>query len=188
MKKRYENGENFLVLKALRFFTENPYEEIYLREFGRKLKISPNSAQRFLNMFLKEKFISEVRRGNLRYFKANLESVTFRHIKISFSLKRIENSGLINGLKDHSSHLVLFGSIAEGLDDNNSDVDLLCIGLNEKSVGVIISQFEKKLSREINYHVFSWTDWKKQAKLNRAFYLDIISKGISLLGDKPIVE
>jgi predicted nucleotidyltransferase len=188
MKKRYNNPDEFLVLNALRFFIENPYEEIYLREFSRKTEISINSVQRFLGLFLKQNFIKEFKRGNLRYFKANLDSVVFRHIKIAFSLKKIEDSGLINALREISSHLVLFGSVAEGTDDYKSDMDLVCITINKKRAREIITEIQDKLFKEINCHLFSWVEWKEQIKLNKAFYFEIITKGINLIGGKPIAE
>ena len=57
-----KKGYNLLILKALGFFIDNPYNKIYLREFSRKLKISLNSAQRFLNFFL-EKNLSKKKGG-----------------------------------------------------------------------------------------------------------------------------
>ncbi|MCA9485661.1 MAG: hypothetical protein KC506_02355, partial [Nanoarchaeota archaeon] len=115
MKKEYKE---LLVLKALRFFIENPNEEVYLRDFARKLNISPNSAQRFLDRFVNESWIVDERKGNLRYFRANLDSVTFRQIKITFSLKNIEQSGFIEECKKEGfTHCVLFGSVAKGLND-----------------------------------------------------------------------
>jgi len=182
MKNRY----NLPVLNALNFFIENPYDEIYLREFGRKLKISVNSAQRFLSFFLKEKFIVEFRRGNLRYFKANLDSIVFRNIKLVFSLKKIEDSGLIDFLMEKKFlNVVLFGSVAKGLDDYNSDIDLLCIGLDKK---FDCSVFEKKLKKQINLHVFNFSGWKKVKKENKAFYQDVISTGVNLIGELPILD
>jgi len=181
MKKTHNN--NLRVLKALNFFVENPYDEIYLREFGRKLKISVNSAQRFLNLLLKQKFIVEYRRANLRCFKANLNSIVFRSIKIVFSLRDIEDSSLIDFLKENKfSQVVLFGSIAKGLGDSRSDIDLVCIGMKK----VNISKFEKKLNRKINAHFFSLSEWNKTKSSNKAFYQDVIVDGISLIGRLPI--
>ena len=54
-----KKGYNLLVLNALGFFVENPYEEIHLREFSRRLKISVNSSQRFLGLFLNEGLIKD---------------------------------------------------------------------------------------------------------------------------------
>jgi predicted nucleotidyltransferase len=186
MKNRYniKIQEDFLVLKALGFFVENPYSEIYLREFGRKMEISPNSAQRFLNLFLKQGFIIEFWKGNLRYFKANLNSIVFRNIKITFSLKRLEDSGLIMNLKENFSNVVLFGSISKGTDDIGSDVDILCIGIKK---GMDFSEFEKKLEREINPHIFTLARWKEQKKENKAFYQNVLT-GINLVGEMPLVD
>jgi len=190
MKKTANKKDNYNleILRALIYFLENPYKEVYLREFSRKLKISPNTAQRFLNLFLKENLLIESKKANLRYFKANLENPVFRHIKITYSLKKLENSGLIKVLEEISSHILIFGSIAEGKDDEKSDIDLLVISQNRLKIKEKILDFQTKISREISPHVFSWQEWKKQAKLNKAFYQDIIIKGINLVGEKPVVE
>lgn len=185
MKNRYNKTNELLILKALKFFVENPYEEIYLREFGRKLKISPNSSQRFLNLFLEQNLIKESRRANLRYFKANIDSIVFRQIKIIFSLKKLEDSGLIDYLRDKFFQVVLFGSAAKGLDDDKSDIDLVCIGIKKT---LDLFEFEKKLNKEISIHFFSLVDWKKQKEKNKAFYQDVISYGINLIGELPIID
>lgn len=188
MKKRYTKQENYnlLILKALRFFIDNPYKEIHLREFSRKLKISPNSSQRFLNLFLKEKLIKEERKANLRYFKANLDSLVFRFIKKTHSIKKIEDSGIIDYLKNRGfSNIVLFGSVAKGLDDEKSDIDIVCIGPNKK---IALNDFYAKLSKEINAHFFTLAEWKKQKQENKAFYQDVISTGINLIGETAIID
>ena len=187
MKKRYHSQTgvgNPLVLTALRFFADNPYQEIYLREFGRKLGISPNSAQRFLNLFLKNNLIIGFKKGNLRYFRANLDSIVFRNIKITFSLKRIEDSGLIDFLKDKFTNAVLFGSISNGIDNGDSDIDMICIGIKREAD---LSLFEKKLGKEINAHFFTLAQWKEQKNKNKAFYQDVIG-GINLVGELPFVD
>ncbi|MBI3623980.1 nucleotidyltransferase domain-containing protein [Candidatus Pacearchaeota archaeon] len=183
-----KKGYNLLVLKALSFFAENPYEEIHLREFSRRLKISANSSQRFLNFFLNEGLVKEEKKANLRYFKADLDSIVFRNIKITFSLKKLENSGLLDDLKETASHVVLFGSMAKGLDDFKSDIDLVCIGASGKEIKEIIAKKQEKLDREITPHVFSWLEWKKQPRTNKAFYQEVISTGINLIGEMPLVD
>ncbi len=191
MKNKDNNkieGFNLLILKALKHFIENPYEEIYLREFSRRLRISPNTAQRFLNLFLNEGLIKEERKANSRYFKSNQNSILFKYIKITYSLRELNKRDLILSLKDNSSHVILFGSIAKGLDDKNSDVDLLIISNDKNKVKDILFNIQDKFDREINYHIFSWSDWKKQKTENKAFYQDIISTGINLIGEIPLVD
>ena len=176
------NGYSLPVLNALNFFVENPYEEIHLREFSRKLKISPNSAQRFLNLFLKECFVIDERRANLRYFKANTNSIVFRNIKITFLLRKIQNSGMIGCLQNNFSNVILFGSSAKGLDDSKSDLDLVCIGKTKIS----FEKFEKKLKRIINAKFLNLNEWKKIKENNKAFYQDVISEGINIVGEMPV--
>jgi predicted nucleotidyltransferase len=179
---------NLLVFRALEFFIKNPYEEIHLRKFSRRLKISPNSAQRFLNLFLKEGFVVEERKAHLRYFKANLESLVFRFIKKTYSVKELEKSGLIDYLKEKCSSVVLFGSVAKGLDDENSDVDLVCIVVNKDEIKKNLIEIQEKVDREVNCHVFTWAEWKEQVKKNKAFYQDVIIDGINLIGEIPIAD
>ena len=181
MKNRY----NFPILNALQFFIENPYEEIHLREFSRRLNISVNSAQRFLKVFLDENLVKDERKANLRYFRASLDSVVFRSIKKTYSLKQMEDSGLIDFLKKNFPTAVLFGSVAKGEDDSNSDIDLMCIGLNKKAD---LFPFQKKLNKEITLHFFTLAQWKQQKKENKAFYQEVISTGIVLVGEMPLLD
>jgi len=189
MKNRYDISNELLILRALSFFVENPYQEIYLREFSRRMGISLNSSQRFLNKFLKLGLIVDFRKGNLRYFKANMESKVFKSIKITFTLNEIESSGLIRELKDIGvNYLVLFGSNARGEGDVNSDYDFVIITTNKSKVHEVLSKFRKKINREIQYQIFNLPEWKRQGRENRAFYEDVIKDGIALIGEIPLIN
>jgi predicted nucleotidyltransferase len=189
IKKSYncmKKGYNLLILGALKYFIENPYNKVHLREFSRILKISPNSANRFLDLFLKEGFVIEERVANLRYFRANLKSVSFRQMKKLFCVKEIENSGLLDELKGVCFSLVLFGSCAKGVDDKNSDIDFVIITKNENKIKTIFKKYERKFNRELSLHIFSSLRWKKEKIENKAFYQDVVSSGINLIGEIPI--
>ncbi len=189
MKNRYnKNGKMSLVERALEFFIQHPSQEVYLREYGRLLKISPNSAQRFLNRFVGLGYLIEQKRGHLRYFKANLESLVFRQLKIIASLKELELKGVLSLLKEcGASHAVLFGSVAQGTDDEKSDIDIVVISSSKEDVRKALAGVQKNFSRELSAQIFSWAEWKQQANTNKAFYLDVVTKGISLIGEKPVV-
>lgn len=190
MKKRYNNDlEMSIAERALDFFLKNPSQEVYLREYGRILKISPNSAQRFLNRFAARGYVVEQRRGNLRYFKANLESLVFRQLKIIASLKELEVKGVLSLLQEcGASHAVLFGSVSEGKDDEKSDIDILVITSSKEDVRKALAGVQKSLSRELSTQIFTWVEWRGQEKNNKAFYREVIMKGISLLGEKPVIS
>jgi predicted nucleotidyltransferase len=176
---------NLLVFEALKFFIENPYDEVYLREFAKKVNVNPNTAQRFLNLFLGEELIKEEKKANLRYFKANLENPVLRHIKKTYSIKKIIDSKLVDYLKEQGfSSIILYGSVAKGEDDRRSDIDMLCIGNKKK---LELSEVYSKLEKEMNVSAFSFAEWKKQKKENKAFYDEIILHGINLYGEIPLI-
>lgn len=174
--------------KLMNRFFEKPYDEIYLRQLARELKFSPYAVKTYTDILVKESFLAEERKANLRYFKANTKNLFFKHLKIAFNMHKIEKSGIINFLNKNISgvsSIVLFGSAAKGEDEEKSDIDIVLIG-KEKSIS--IAEFEKKLKKNINLHIFTWTEWNKQYKNNKAFYFDVIAYGTPLYGELPIVK
>jgi len=176
------------LIKFVEFFIDNPYIEVYLRELAKKLKISPFAAKKYADILIKEGIIIDKRKANLRYFKANKDNLFYKYLKISYNIKKLVNSGLLEFIKNNVPNLssvVLFGSIAKGEDDNKSDIDIVIIG---KEKNLEIYDFKKKLNREINIHFFSWSEWNKKAKEDNPFYYEVINKGIALYGELPIVR
>ncbi|RLJ00361.1 MAG: hypothetical protein DRP03_00510 [Candidatus Aenigmatarchaeota archaeon] len=180
--------KNLHIFKILEFFIRNPYQRVYLRELAKKLKLSPFTTKRYVDVLVREKFIYEEREAKMRYFKANLSNIAFRYIKIAYSLHEILKSGLISFLLTNIpniSSIVLFGSIAKGEDSEKSDVDLLIIG---KPKYIRVGKFEERLKRDIALHIFSWSEWNKKAKEDKAFYLEIIRYGVPIYGELPMIE
>jgi predicted nucleotidyltransferase len=187
-KKTEQYALNSPIFKVVNFFLENPYKEAHLRGIARELRISPFSSKKFLDLLLKEGLITEKRRANLRYFKANTLNLFFKHLKISFNIKKILDSGLIDFLKDKIpalSSITLFGSFAKGENYGESDIDLVAIG---KKIKLDISGYKKILKREITLYTFSQAEWKKQQIENKAFYQDVISHGTPLYGELPLLK
>jgi len=175
-------------LKVLSYFFSHPYKEIHLRELSRKTGLSTFSVKRVVDMLVEEKILEERRRGNMRYLRANMESLFFRYLKIAFSIRRIEKSGIIEHLVKKIpavTSIVLFGSVARGEDDESSDIDILVIGQKRK---MDLSKFESSLGKEIRIIIMDWSEWREHSKIDRAFYREIITKGIPLYGDIPVIE
>ncbi len=175
-------------LKVVTYFLENPYQENYLRQLAKKLKISPFAVKKYIDILTKEELIEDKRIANLRYFKPNINNLFFRYLKIAFNLKQILKSGILEFFRkniNNLSSIVLFGSMAKGENDKNSDIDILIIG-NKQYVDLI--KFEQRLGMEINMHIFSWAEWNKKAKEDVAFYNDVTHYGISLYGELPLVK
>ena len=177
-----------ILIKITRFFLENPYNEVYLRELARKLRLSPFATKKYVDLLIKEGLIKEERKANLRYFSANVSNLFFKHLKISLSINSLLKSSLISYLKENIpnvSSIVLFGSTARGEDSAKSDIDLTVIG-GKKSLN--LKEFESKIKKEINMHVFSWSQWNKKAEEDKAFYYEVINQGMPLYGELPIIK
>ena len=175
-------------IKLTKCFLENPYREFYLRELAKKLKISTFATKKYCEFLLKNDLILEERKANLRYFKANLNNLIFRYFKISLNISLLMKTNLIEFLKENIpniSSIILFGSMAKGENDEKSDIDILVIG-KEKYLN--LNKFEEKLNRNITVHMYKWGDWNKKAKEDNPFYFEVISYGINLFGEMPLVK
>jgi hypothetical protein len=179
--------KDLMLIRTAKYFMDNPYQEVYLRELAKKLGISPFAAKKHADLLVKRGLIKEERKANLRYLKANSGNLFFKHLKIAFNINTIASSGLLEFLQSNTSNLsciILFGSMAKGEDDAKSDVDILVIGKGKQKD---LSKFENKIGKDIIMHEFSWSEWNMQARQNTAFYSDIVAYGIPLFGERPVV-
>ena len=167
---------------------DNPYEKYYLREASRLLNMSPMTLSRSLQLLLKNNLVVKEKIKNQIYYYANMLNPAFRHMKVSRSLSWLAQKdvvGLIRKRIAGTVTIILYGSYAKGEDTKDSDVDILVIAPAKKDLSQDISSLLKK---DVNVSVFSPADWGRQAKANRAFYLDIITEGIVLYGTRPVIE
>jgi predicted nucleotidyltransferase len=180
--------ESTTIGKILKYFYENPNEEIYLRELAKKLKISTFSVKKYLDGLVSENMVVEHRKGKMRIFKANTNNLPLRHLKIAYNLSQITKSGLIEHLKEKIPLLisiVIYGSVSRGEDTKGSDLDILIIG---KNVQLNLSKYKKSLGREITLLIYKPSEWKNKARENRGFYQNVITDGIAVYGNLPLIE
>lgn len=173
-------------MRVLGFFIKHPHNEFYLREISRKTGLSASAVKKYCDLLVGEKLLEESRKGNLRYFKPNLESRLYLGIKSSLNAQAVIKAGIVDYILENipnTSSITLFGSMAQGLDDENSDIDLLVIGKRPAKR----PDYPEKLGRELNVHTYSWQQWKKKAGEDPAFYNEVVSKGTSLYGEKPTI-
>lgn len=174
-------------LKVLSLFMDNPYEKYYLREAARILKISPMTLKRSLGFLLKNNLILKEKSKNQILYSANIQNPAFRHIKISRSLSVLMQKGIVEFIKEKVpgvSSIILYGSYAKGEETKDSDMDILIIASGKINISGELSSL---LRRDVNLSLFSPAEWSRQAKTNRAFYLDVITEGMVLYGTRPVV-
>ncbi len=174
--------------EILKLFFQNPGKEYYLREIAKNFNKEPSHYQKYLNNLVDDGVLLDERRGNMRFFRLNQEHALYEEIKSIIS----KTIGLENELKQLVDNInnvecaFIFGSIAKGSENNNSDVDLMLIGSIDQDILIdFISQAEGKIAREINYHVYSRQEIMEKIKENDVFISNIFSSSIIKLKGDP---
>lgn len=180
---RYITSKNARLILKLLF--SNPEERYYLREIARLLGKKAGVIQKALNYLVKQQILFDEREGNLRFFKVNKKHPLYGEIRqIVFKTLGVEGS-----LKDLLSKLkginfaFLYGSFAKDTSDAFSDIDLCVIGkIGMREINAIIRKEEKALQREINYTLYSLSEFKRKWKEKNPFVLDILRGALFLVG------
>ena len=150
----------FKELNTLKLFFDSPTKEFNVREISRKVKIAPATASKDLDNLSKKGILTKRKERNLSLFKANLDNNLYNDLKVFYVLRKIKESGLIEELNKFYGKptLVLFGSVSNGLDVEDSDIDFLIIS-EKKSDFPFKEKYEKKLNKDI--HMFIVKDIKE---------------------------
>ena len=179
-----KNGEG----EILKLFFKDPEKEYYFREIAKNLNKEPSHYQKYLDNLVADKVLLDERRGNMRFFRLNGRHPLYKEIKSIIS----KTTGLENELKelidilDNVECAFVFGSIAKGTENNNSDVDLMLIGdIDQNALIAQISSLEGKIAREINYHIYSRQEIIKKIKERDGFISNILLSPIIKLKGNP---
>ena len=168
-------------IDILRPFFEEPSREFHIRELARVLKINHMTAKKYLEQLKKEGFLLESESKYVKNYKADIDNEKFREYKKFFNIQNLIDSGLINLLDREFAYpaIVVFGSFEKGEDSINSDIDIFILSETKKELYLV--QFEKKLKRKIQLHVFSEKEYKKLIQ-NNPHLVNNIANGRVLRG------
>ncbi len=157
----------------LELFFSDPNKKYYLREIGKILGKEPGVFQKDINKLVDGGILFSEFIANSRFFELNkgyslyeeLKSVFFKTVGVEGSLRDILRK--IKGI----NVAFIFGSFAKNKEDSLSDVDLMIIGKPDDDLLIgEISKLEKKINREINYHIFS----KEEISRKDSFMIGIL--------------
>lgn len=166
----------------LLLFLYHPERAYYIAEVAKTVKTSSGTAQRELEKLVDSGFLNKEKKANLTYFNLNAENPLLVDIK-SIVAKTI---GLERLLADELTKIkrikfaFLFGSYVKGDFKADSDIDLYAIGdIDENEFYKVIKKAESKIAREINYHLSSLEEFKKN--LEKSFFHKEILKNYQLI-------
>ena len=173
-------------VKLLTLFIMNPGREMYIREIARTTRENINSIRRELTNLEGIGLLKSERRGNLKYYAVNKKMPIYNELA-SIILK---TEGVAKELRDSLSEIgvelaFIYGSFANMKAGLDSDIDVFIIGeVDEDDLIIKIGAIEKKLSREINYILFTVKEFEEREKSKDPFIVNVLRESkIILVGD-----
>ena len=176
-------------LLLLRIFYTNPHRSFYMQEIGRILEKKPCVFQRTLNALVEEGLLKSEYRAGARFFQVDTLYPLYSEIKRIIA----KSVGVGDALREITNRLeevklaLIYGSFAKGSERMDSDVDILVVGRPQLEVRLLkeIGQLEKKIQREINYKLYSKSEYRKKRAEADPFLQEVLTDQIILLKGNP---
>jgi predicted nucleotidyltransferase len=166
----------------------HPGEHFYLREIARATHTQPGTVRRELALLAQAGVIERDVQGNQVRFLANESYPIYEELRSILK----KTTGVADQLRAALAPLAdgivaafIYGSIASGQERPNSDIDLMIIGtVKFEDVIRLIHPYQEELRREINPHVYTAAEFKREARENNSFVDRILELAkIAVIGD-----
>lgn len=135
-------------LAILEALSKDPENSLYTREVAEKAGVSIGAASMILRILEGSHLVDVEQKGGMKFYRINLLNPVAREFKVLFNVHRI--SALIEPLKEYADRIILFGSLAEGSDGLESDVDLFILTSQTRLVKDILRILQKKIDRHLS--------------------------------------
>ncbi len=179
--------KKYALFKVLQTLIKRP-GTYSIRGFARIADIGTTTAKEQFDYLFSLGVVDRKIIGKTYQYTINTDSFLLKSIKIMFSLMEITKSAIVSELLMKYPSIVsitLYGSVARGIDDAKSDIDLLII--TRKPIKLMPLKAEGKLDREVTFIVYMPAEWRKKAKDDKVFYERVVFDSIQLFGPKPVV-
>ena len=161
---------------------------LHVREIERRSGYAIGTIQTEMKKLYKLNLVLKKRDGNRLYYRANRRHPIFTELH-SLVIKTV---GLIDVLKDALAgekairSAFVFGSIAEGSEQTESDIDLMVIGeIGLRSLSRLLQGLAEDFGREINPYVLSPIEFINRRSENEHFISRVlVSPKLFIIGDE----
>ncbi len=179
-------------IKILTQFLSHPDEKYYVRQLAVILGVSVGTIHRELIRLQDSGILNSDNVGNLRFFRVNKASPVFEELKqIVFKTEGVQGrlKAELKNLKGLKAAFI-YGSFAKGEENARSDIDLFLLGdISEDELIQKISALEGEFDREINFTIYTASDFKKEMKRGNSFLKDVIKNPkIFLVGSMDLLN
>ena len=157
------------------------------RELARLLNVSPSRASEILELFRKYGVVNRIRIGNTSEWTLNKKSILvdklLKIFKIEEKIYQDLKSKIFNAFHKEKSILkvILYGSVARGEEQPNSDIDLFILVKNEKDKDLVANLVHKlnisllpRYGNVISELIYSRKEWtlKKNSEILKQIQLE----------------
>jgi predicted nucleotidyltransferase len=157
-----------------------PEKAWYVSEIARRMGVPSSSLQRELRDLTAAGILKTHRQGRMVYFQANTDSPLFTELRGLL----LKTAGLVDVLADALKPLAaklrlvfVYGSIASGSEQSESDIDLMVVGTaSPAELAVALRDARERLGREINPTVYTPTEFDKKRKAKDHFLTAVLDK------------
>jgi DNA-binding transcriptional ArsR family regulator len=157
-----------------------PEKAWYVSELARRMGVPSSSLQRELHDLTRAGILKTHRQGRMSYYQANMESPVFPEMRGLL----LKTAGLVDALGDALKPLAaklsvvfVYGSIANGKEQSDSDIDLMVIGAaSPVDLAIPLRRARERLGREINPTVYTPAEFSRKRAAKDHFLTQVLSK------------
>lgn len=157
-----------------------PEKAWYGSELARRLGVPSSSLQRELRNLTKAGILKTHRQGRMAYYQADRDSPLFPELRGLL----LKTAGLVDVLADALKPLgaklrfaFVYGSIASGTEQGDSDVDLMVVGTaSPMELSLPLRQARELLGRQINPSVYTAAEFYKKRSAKDHFLSHVLDK------------
>jgi predicted nucleotidyltransferase len=176
--------------RVLALIFAHPDRSFYTSEIIKKVDSGTGAVERELSRLQRSGLVSVERIGNQKHYRANRYSPIFEELH-GLVLKTV---ALQEPLKtalapwaDTIRTAFVYGSVAKGTDNAQSDIDLMVIGerLNYSDLSTALQNAEDRVRRKINPMFLSGDEWRRRSSEDGSFVRKIgMQPKLFVLGSK----
>jgi DNA-binding transcriptional ArsR family regulator len=160
----------------------SPERSWYLSELAAHLKTSPSSLQRELEALAASGILERKREGRRTYYRAEIASPVFAELRDLFS----KTAGLVpllqaelDGFGQKIAWAAIYGSIARGQEQAQSDIDLLIVGpVSMQELLPALRRVERQFGREVNVTRYSEDEFRAKRRSGNHFLNSVLKSNL----------
>jgi DNA-binding transcriptional ArsR family regulator len=157
-----------------------PEKAWYVSELARRMGVPASSLQRELHDLSEVGILKTYRQGRMVYYQANTDSPVFSDLR-GLLIKTVGFVDILaRALKPLAARLrtaFVYGSVAAGSEQSDSDVDLMVVGqVSPKDLALPLRRARELLGRNINPTVYTPEEFDKKRAASDPFLKQVLGR------------